>query len=102
MKPRVALSLAAFLASALAVPAEALVFDLNYNFGAVNAGGDVVVTIVDASGSAPVPLQVRNAMGNITANVPSTYRFGARYVALGGKPSPGTVSSAMIFTLDYQ
>ena len=34
MKPRVALSLEAFLASALAVPAEALVFDLNYNFGA--------------------------------------------------------------------
>ena len=61
MKPRVALSLAAFLASALAVPAEALVFDLNYNFGAVNAGGDVVVTIVDASGSVHITVQNNSA-----------------------------------------
>lgn len=60
------------------------------------------VQIVNASGTAPVPLQVRNAMGNLTASVPATYRFGARYIGLGGTPSPGTVSSAMVFTMDYQ
>ena len=75
--------------------------------GIVNAGtggmaSGAGVQIVNASGTAPVPLQVRNAMGNITANVPATYRFGARYIGLGGTPSPGTVSSAMIFTMDYQ
>ncbi|WP_439684715.1 fimbrial protein [Cupriavidus oxalaticus] len=72
------------------------------NAGTSGRASGAGVQIVNASGSAPVPLQVRNAMGNIAANVPSTYRFGARYVALGGTPSPGTVSSAMIFTLDYQ
>ncbi len=60
------------------------------------------VQIVNASGTAPVPLQVRNAMGSIAPNVPATYRFGARYVGLGGTPSPGMVSSAMVFTMDYQ
>jgi len=62
----------------------------------------LAVQIVDAAGTAPVPLQVRNEMGNIAANVPATYRFAARYVALGGMPTPGTVSSSMVFTLDYQ
>ncbi|MBF6988870.1 fimbrial protein [Cupriavidus sp. IK-TO18] len=70
--------------------------------GTGGVASNVGVQIVDAIGSAPVPLQVRNAMGNVAANVPSTYRFGARYVSLGGAPSPGSVSSAMIFTLDYQ
>ncbi|WP_271815506.1 fimbrial protein [Cupriavidus sp. P-10] len=72
------------------------------NAGMSGMASGAGVQIVNATGSEPVPLQVRNAMGNIAANVPSTYRFGARYVSLGGAPSPGSVSSAMIFTLDYQ
>ena len=44
----IAFILAALLASAVALPAEAgVVFDLNYNFGAVNAGGDVITEIAD-------------------------------------------------------
>ncbi|WP_240804974.1 fimbrial protein [Cupriavidus oxalaticus] len=72
------------------------------NAGSGGRASGAGVQIVNASGSAPVPLQVRNAMGNIAPNVAAIYRFGARYVALGGTPSPGTVSSAMVFTLDYQ
>ncbi|MFJ4288633.1 fimbrial protein [Cupriavidus sp. NPDC089707] len=72
------------------------------NAGTTGNASGAGVQIVDASSSTPVPLQVRNALGDIAANVPSTYRFFARYVALGGTPSPGMVSSAMIFTLDYQ
>ncbi|MHA3013409.1 Fimbrial protein [Cupriavidus necator] len=72
------------------------------NAGTGGMASGAGVQIVNASGTEPVPLQVRNAMGNITANVPATYRFGARYIGLGGTPSPGTVSSAMIFTMDYQ
>ena len=47
----VAFTLAALLASAIALRAEADVvkFDLNYNFGAVNAGGDVIVEITDVA-----------------------------------------------------
>ncbi|SCU75597.1 Fimbrial protein [Cupriavidus necator] len=72
------------------------------NAGSAGMASGAGVQIVNASGTAPVPLQVRNAMGNITASVPATYRFGARYIGLGGTPSPGTVSSAMVFTMDYQ
>lgn len=72
------------------------------NAGAAGTAGGAGVQIVNAGGTAPVPLQVRNAMGNIMARVPATYRFGARYAALGGTPSPGNVSSAMVFTMDYQ
>jgi len=46
----VAFTLAALLASAIALRAEAgVVFDLNYNFGTVNAGGDVIVEITDGA-----------------------------------------------------
>ncbi|SPA29263.1 putative Fimbrial protein [Cupriavidus taiwanensis] len=72
------------------------------NAGTPGAAGGAGVQIMNASGTAPVPLQVRNAMGSIQANVPATYRFGARYASLGGTPSPGNVSSSMVFTLDYQ
>ncbi len=50
MKAPLALSLAALLASVVALSADAAMvnFDLNYNFGTVNAGGDVLVTITDA------------------------------------------------------
>lgn len=66
-----------------------------------NASG-AGVQIVNSSGTVPVPLQVRNDMGNIAASVPATYGFGARYVRLAATPTPGAVSSAMVFTLDYQ
>ncbi|WP_455279946.1 fimbrial protein [Cupriavidus necator] len=72
------------------------------NAGSAGMAGGAGVQIVNAAGTAPVPLQVRNEMGNIAANVPATYRFAARYVALGGMPTPGTVSSSMVFTLDYR
>ncbi|WP_265919160.1 fimbrial protein [Cupriavidus nantongensis] len=72
------------------------------NAGASDAAGNTGVQIMNASGTAPVPLQVRNAMGSIQANVPATYRFGARYARFGGTPAPGNVSSSMVFTLDYQ
>lgn len=72
------------------------------NAGTAGAASGAGVQIMNASGTAPVPLQVRNAMGSIQANVPATYRFGARYASLGGTPSPGTVTSSMVFTLDYQ
>ncbi|WP_354682918.1 fimbrial protein [Cupriavidus necator] len=72
------------------------------NAGAAGMASRAGVQIVNESGTAPVPLQVRTAMGNIAANVPATYRFGARYVALGGMPTPGLISSSMVFTLDYQ
>ncbi|WP_082016546.1 fimbrial protein [Cupriavidus sp. IDO] len=75
--------------------------------GIINAGSPGVasgagIQIVNASGTTPVPLQISNAMGAIAPNTPATYRFAARYFNLGGTPSPGTVRSAMIFTLDYQ
>lgn len=57
----VAFTLAALLASAIALRAEADVvkFDLNYNFGTVNAGGDVIVEINDV-GDGNVTIAVTN------------------------------------------
>jgi type 1 fimbria pilin len=72
------------------------------NAGSAGMASGAGIQIVNASGTAPVSLQVRIAMGNIGANVPATYRFGARYASLGGAPSPGNVTSAMVFTMDYQ
>ncbi|MDQ0142537.1 fimbrial protein [Cupriavidus necator] len=72
------------------------------NAGSAGAASGAGVQIINASGTAPVPLQVRNAMGSIQANTPATYRFGARYASLGGSLSPGSVTSSMVFTLDYQ
>ncbi|WP_236901229.1 fimbrial protein [Cupriavidus necator] len=72
------------------------------NAGTAGIASGAGVQIVDASGTRPVPLQTRNAMGNILGQLPATYRFGARYAGLGGIPSPGQVTSAMIFTMDYQ
>ncbi|UDM49702.1 fimbrial protein [Cupriavidus sp. MP-37] len=83
----------------ISAPAGILGFS---NAGTAGAASGAGVQIVNASGTAPVPLQVRNAMGSIQANVPATYRFGARYASLGGTPAPGNVTSSMVFTLDYQ
>jgi len=62
----VAASLAACLASTIAVHAEAdvVTFDLNRNFGAVNAGGNVLVTITDASGNVTIAV-TNNSAGYI-------------------------------------
>ncbi len=66
MKVPVALTFAALLASAVASRAEAdVIFDLNYNFGAVNAGGDVIVTITDASGNVTINV-TNNSAGFIS------------------------------------
>ena len=67
MKATVALALGALIASAVAVPAKAgvVLFDLNYNFGAVNAGGDVIVTITDAGGNVNVSV-TNNSAGYIS------------------------------------
>jgi hypothetical protein len=56
LKVTVAAVAAALLASAIAMRAEAgaVTFDLNYNFGVVNAGGDVIVTITDAGGNVTI------------------------------------------------
>ena len=56
-----AATLAAILGSTMAPWAEAgvVTFDLNYNFGAVDAGGNVVVTVEDGSGNS----------GNVTISV---------------------------------
>ena len=57
----VAFTLAALLASAIALRAEAgVVFDLNYNFGTVNAGGDVIVEITDGADGNDVTIAVTN------------------------------------------
>jgi len=63
LKIPVVLTLAALFASAAALRAEASVvmFDLNHNFGTVNAGGDVIVTITDAGGN--VTIAVTNHSG---------------------------------------
>jgi len=62
LKISVAASLAALLASTIAPRAEAgaVTYDLNYNFGAVNAGGDVIVTITDTSPNDRVTISVTN------------------------------------------
>ena len=53
----------ALLASTIALRAEAdvVTFDLNYNFGTVNAGGDVVVTITDAGGNVTIGVKNNSA-----------------------------------------
>src|SRR4030095_3499938 len=66
LRPFIALSVAGLFAIATALPSEAgpLTFDLNYNFGTVNAGGDVIVTIVDASGNVTITV-TNNSQGFI-------------------------------------
>ena len=56
-----ALALAGLISIVGALPAQAspVMFDLNYNFGTVNAGGDVIVTIADAA-SGNVSITVTN------------------------------------------
>jgi hypothetical protein len=67
LKPSIAATLAALLASTLALGAEASVvtFDLNYNFGAVNSQGNVIVTITDASGNVTISV-TNNSAGFIS------------------------------------
>ena len=56
----------ALFTSAVSVRAEAglVDFDLNYNFGTVNAGGDVLVTITDAGGNVTISV-TNNTQGFI-------------------------------------
>jgi hypothetical protein len=67
LKVSIAAALAALCASAVALRAEAgvVTFDLNYNFGAVNAGGDVIVTVTDAGGNVTIAV-TNNSAGFIS------------------------------------
>jgi hypothetical protein len=66
LKAPLTLTLAALFASAVTLRAEAaVVFDLNYNFGTVNAGGDVIVTITDAGGNVTIAV-TNNTQGFIS------------------------------------
>jgi PEP-CTERM motif len=66
MKAPLAL-MAAMLASVVALRADAAVvnFDLNYNFGTVNAGGDILVTITDVGGDVSIAV-TNNTQGFIS------------------------------------
>lgn len=72
-KASVALTAATLLASAVALRAEAgvVTFELNNNFGAVNAGGAVIVTIADANGN--VTIGVTNHSGGFISNLYLNY-----------------------------
>jgi type 1 fimbria pilin len=72
------------------------------NAGTAGRARGVGLQLIDAGTSAPVPLQTRNPLGNIAANVPATYRYAVRYYSLADSPTPGSVNGAMIFTFDYR
>lgn len=72
------------------------------NEGTAGVAGGVGVQLVDGQTFAPVPLQTRNALGNLSPNVPATYAYAFRYYSLAANPSPGIVNGAMVFTFDYQ
>ena len=74
LKRPVALALAGLLASGVALRAEAdvVTFDLDYNFGTVNAGGDVVVEITDVA-DGNVTIAVTNNSGGFISDLYLNY-----------------------------
>jgi len=60
----------------------------------------VGVQILDRSLN-PVPMSSQFNLGTINENVQHTFPFSARYIRVGAL-TPGTVTSAMTFTFDYQ
>lgn len=77
--------------------------------GASNAGTQGAATgvgfqLVSGGAYQPVPLQTRNALGSIQANVPASFSYAVRYIGLNnGLPvTAGTVTSAATFTFDYE
>lgn len=72
---------------------------LNIQTGTGMASG-VGVQILSPQ-QAPLAMQTRVDMGSISANVTQTYGFYAQYVRLGNVQA-GPVSTAMVFTFDYQ
>ena len=63
LKPSIAATLAALLASTIALGAEGSVvtFDLNHSFGAANPQGDVIVTITDVGGNVTISVTNNSA-----------------------------------------
>ena len=74
------------------------------NAGTQGAATGVGFQLVSGSGYQPVPLQTRNALGSIQANLPASFSYAVRYIGLNnGLPvTAGTVTSAATFTFDYQ
>jgi len=72
---------------------------LNIQAGSGMANG-VAVQILDAR-RLPMVMQSRVAMGSILANAAKKYEFYAQYFRLGTVQT-GMVTSAMVFTFDYQ
>lgn len=66
-----------------------------------SAARGIGIQLVSAATSNPVPLRVRNAMGNVAASTGSSYDFLARYYSTGNSAA-GNVVSQMIFTFDYR
>lgn len=50
----------------------------------------------------PMPLQTRVPQGSIAANQQYNYSFFAQYQRVAASTTPGAVTSALIFTFDYQ
>lgn len=65
-----------------------------------NASG-VVLQLTDNSG-AIVPLQSRIDKGSLVANTQVSYPYNMQYRGTGAAVTPGKVTSAMVFTFDYQ
>ncbi|WER47480.1 fimbrial protein [Cupriavidus sp. WKF15] len=74
------------------------------NAGAPGAATGVGFQVVTGGSYQPVPLQTRNDLGSIQANVPASYSYAVRYIGLNnGLPvTAGKVVSAATFTFDYQ
>ncbi|WP_157971340.1 fimbrial protein [Dyella sp. C9] len=73
---------------------------LGLQSGASSASG-LGVQILEQNQN-PLPFRVRNDFGTIQANMTFTHSYYARYTRVANPLSPGVVTSAMTFTLDYQ
>lgn len=69
--------------------------------GGTGQAAGVGVQILDRNFN-PVPLQQRVGMGSIAASQQAQYDFYARYYRTATPVTPGPVSSALVFTFDYQ
>jgi len=65
-----------------------------------SSAAGVGVQVLEQNGSV-VPMQARADFGSVRANATFTHPYYARYIRTGAV-SAGSVSSAMIFTMDYQ
>lgn len=74
------------------------------NAGAPGAATGAGFQIVSSGNNQPVPLQTRNPLGSIQANIQASYNYAVRYIGLNnGLPiTAGALTSAATFTFDYQ